>query len=153
MTLELLKSHVIASKQYKAASKTLVDPGMGGFKMEMAIRRSHTRERVVSDSGRRMTVPCDRNGRVQLPIATRGVGTYIITVDRQIQAPNLVRRNPNGSHASRPYNFSDTGRCELRGFVRLVLCNKHAARDSDQLLLVARAARHAEAGRATVASQ
>ena len=59
---------------------------------------------------RRIRVPCDRNGRVQLPIASRGAGTYIVAVDRRITAPALVRRNPNGAPATRPYDFSDTGR-------------------------------------------
>lgn len=60
---------------------------------------------------RRMMVPCDRNGRVHLPIMSRSAGTYIVAVDRRITAPALVHRYLNGAPATaRPYNFYDTGR-------------------------------------------
>lgn len=55
------------------------------------------------------TVKFDRNGRVVIPIKSRGAGTYILAAARPISSPALQGVLPNGQMGG-VYHFQDTGR-------------------------------------------
>lgn len=57
----------------------------------------------------RMTIQCDRQGRVNLPIRSRGPGSYIIAVDRPVAQPVLRSFGPNGQPMGQ-HNFNISGR-------------------------------------------
>lgn len=59
----------------------------------------------------RVSLRCNNYGRIQIPIRSRGVGTYILATDRPIAAPRIQGVLANGQQSRNPpYDFSTTGR-------------------------------------------